>query len=212
MHPDLVVMRHSSPGACHYLARILDASIVNAGDGAHEHPTQALLDALTIRRHKGGLAGLTVAICGDIRHSRVARSTGWGLHTLGVGELRLISPPSMAPPSDDMPFAKIHDNLDDGLADADVVMALRIQRERISDLDDIPGTEEYFDSYGVSHARMKIAKPDAIVMHPGPMNRGIEIEGSLADSRQSVITEQVANGVAVRMAVLERVAKTLESR
>jgi aspartate carbamoyltransferase catalytic subunit len=118
----------------------------------------------------------------------------------------------MAPAPEDMPFARICDNLDEGLAGADVVMALRIQRERISDLDDIPGTDEYFSSYGVSHERMKLAKADAIVMHPGPMNRGIEIEGSLADSRQSVITEQVANGVAIRMAVLERVARTLGGR
>jgi aspartate carbamoyltransferase catalytic subunit len=118
----------------------------------------------------------------------------------------------MAPDEGDMPFARICDNLDEGLADADVVMALRIQRERISDLEGIPGTDEYFSSYGVSHERMKVARPDAIVMHPGPMNRGIEIEGNLADSRQSVITEQVANGVAVRMAVLERVAKSLDGR
>jgi len=214
MRCDIMVVRDASAGVPAYIARHVKehVSILNAGESDVSHPTQGLLDLLTIRRHKGRFENLVVAIVGDIRHSRVARSTGWGLHTLGVGELRLISPPSMAPPADDMPFAKIHDNLDDGLADADVVMALRIQRERISDLDDIPGTEEYFDSFGVSHARMKFARPDAIVMHPGPMNRGIEIEGSLADSRQSVITEQVANGVAVRMAVLERVAKTLESR
>jgi aspartate carbamoyltransferase catalytic subunit len=214
MRCDIMVVRDASAGVPAYIARHVKehVSILNAGESDVSHPTQGLLDLLTIRRHKGRFENLVVAIVGDIRHSRVARSTGWGLHTLGVGELRLISPPSMAPPADDMPFAKIHDNLDDGLADADVVMALRIQRERIGDLDDIPGTEEYFDSYGVSHARMKIARPDAIVMHPGPMNRGIEIEGSLADSRQSVITEQVTNGVAVRMAVLERVAKTLESR
>jgi len=214
MRCDIMVVRDASAGVPAYIARHVKdhVSILNAGESDVSHPTQGLLDLLTIRRHKGRFDNLVVAIVGDIRHSRVARSTGWGLNTLGVGELRLVSPPSMAPPAGDMPFAKIHDNLEDGLAGADVVMALRIQRERISDLDGIPGTDEYFASYGVSRERMKAAKPDAIVMHPGPMNRGIEIEGSLADSRQSVITEQVTNGVAVRMAVLERVAKALEGR
>jgi aspartate carbamoyltransferase catalytic subunit len=214
MRCDIMVVRDASAGVPAYIARHVKdhVSILNAGESDVSHPTQGLLDLLTIRRHKGRFDNLVVAIVGDIRHSRVARSTGWGLHTLGVGELRLVSPPSMAPPSGDMPFAKIHDNLDEGLADADVVMALRIQRERISDLDGIPGTAEYFASYGVSRERMKSAKPDAIVMHPGPMNRGIEIEGSLADSKQSVITEQVTNGVAVRMAVLARVAKALDGQ
>ena len=212
MRCDIMVVRDASAGVPAYIARHVKdhVSILNAGESDVSHPTQGLLDILTIRRHKGSFEKLVVAIVGDIQHSRVARSTGWGLNTLGVGELRLVSPPSMAPPADDMPFATICDNLDDGLAGADVVMALRIQRERISDLDDIPGTDEYFASYGVSHERMKVAKPDAIVMHPGPMNRGIEIEGTLADSRRSVITEQVTNGVAVRMAVLERVARALE--
>ena len=212
MRCDIMVVRDASAGVPAYIARHVKdhVSILNAGESDVSHPTQGLLDILTIRRHKGSFEKLVVAIVGDIQHSRVARSTGWGLNTLGVGELRLVSPPSMAPPPDDMPFATICDNLDDGLAGADVVMALRIQRERISDLDDIPGTDEYFASYGVSHERMKVAKPDAIVMHPGPMNRGIEIEGTLADSRRSVITEQVTNGVAVRMAVLERVARALE--
>jgi aspartate carbamoyltransferase catalytic subunit len=212
MRCDIMVVRDASAGVPAYIARHVKdhVSILNAGESDVSHPTQGLLDLLTMRRHKGSFERLVVAIVGDIQHSRVARSTGWGLNTLGVGELRLISPPAMAPAPDDMPFATICDNLDDGLAGADVVMALRIQRERISDLDDIPGTDEYFASYGVSHERMKVAKPDAIVMHPGPMNRGIEIEGALADSRQSVITEQVTNGVAVRMAVLERVARALE--
>ncbi len=214
MRCDIMVVRDASAGVPAYIARHVKnhVSILNAGESDVSHPTQGLLDVLTIRRHKGGFERLVVAIVGDIRHSRVARSTGWGLNTLGVGDLRLVSPPSMAPDPDEMPFATICDNLDDGLADADVVMALRIQRERIGDLEDIPGTDEYFASYGVSHKRMKVAKPDAIVMHPGPMNRGIEIEGNLADSRQSVITEQVSNGVAVRMAVLERVARALERR
>ena len=145
-------------------------------------------------------------------HSRVARSAAEGLHTLGVGELRLVSPPALAPDPEEMPFAKLMDNLDDGMKDADVVMALRIQRERIGSLDGIPGIDEYFANYGISAERMKAARPDAIIMHPGPMNRGIEIESSLADSEASVITQQVANGVAVRMAVLERVCKSLDER
>ena len=214
MRCDIMVIRDASAGVPAYIARHVKnhVSILNAGEADVSHPTQGLLDLLTMRRHKGSFDNLVVAIVGDIRHSRVARSTGWGLNTLGVGELRLVSPPSMAPAPEEMPFARICDNLDEGLAGADVVMALRIQRERISDLDGIPGTDEYFSSYGVSRERMKLARADAIVMHPGPMNRGIEIEGSLADSRQSVITEQVANGVAIRMAVLERVAKTLGGR
>jgi aspartate carbamoyltransferase catalytic subunit len=214
MRCDIMVVRDASAGVPAYIARHVKdhVSILNAGESDVSHPTQGLLDLLTIRRHKGSFGNLVVSIVGDIRHSRVARSTGWGLNTLGVGELRLVSPPAMAPDPGEMPFARLCDDLDKGLAGADVVMALRIQRERISDLEGIPGTEEYFSTYGVSHERMKLARPDAIVMHPGPMNRGIEIEGSLADSRQSVITEQVANGVAVRMAVLERVAKSLGAR
>jgi aspartate carbamoyltransferase catalytic subunit len=145
-------------------------------------------------------------------HSRVARSAAEGLNTLGVGELRLISPPALAPEPDEMPYAKIFDNLDDGLRSADVVMALRIQRERIDSLDGIPGIDEYFANYGVSTERMQNAADGAIVMHPGPMNRGIEIESALADSPSSVITQQVANGVAVRMAVLQRVSQAMESR
>jgi aspartate carbamoyltransferase catalytic subunit len=171
-----------------------------------------LLDLLTIRQRKQNFENLTVTIVGDIMHSRVARSAAEGLHTLGVGELRLVSPPALAPTPEEMPFAKLMDNLDDGMKDADVVMALRIQRERIGSLDGIPGIDEYFANYGISTERMKNAKPDAIIMHPGPMNRGIEIESSLADSEASVITQQVANGVAVRMAVLERVCKSLDKR
>ena len=212
MRIDMVVMRHGSSGAAKFLAERIPSNVVNAGDGQHEHPTQGLLDLLTIRQHKGDFNDLTVAIVGDIAHSRVARSAAEGLHTLGVGELRLISPPALAPDTNDMPYARLLDNLDDGLQDADVVMALRIQRERIGSLDGIPGIDEYFANYGISAERMKIAKPDAIIMHPGPMNRGIEIESSLADSPCSVITQQVANGVAVRMAVLERVCRSLDRR
>ena len=214
MQVDVMVVRDASDGVPAYIARHVQphVSILNAGESDVSHPTQGLLDVLTIRQHKDGFEGLTVAIVGDIRHSRVAMSAAHALNTLGVGELRLISPPILAPDPDKVPGATILDNLADGLADADVVMALRIQRERIGNLDGIPGIDEYFANYGVSHERLKVARPDAIVMHPGPMNRGIEIEGALADSKQSVITHQVTNGVAVRMAVLDRIARTMAAR
>ncbi len=214
MRVDIMVVRDASAGVPAYIARHVDphVSILNAGESDVSHPTQGLLDVLTMRRHKGAFENLTVAIVGDIRHSRVAMSATHALTTLGVGELRLISPPVLAPDEERVPGARIVDNIEDGLKDADVVMALRIQRERIGNLDGIPGIDEYFANYGVSHESMKLAKPDAIVMHPGPMNRGIEIEGSLADGPGSVITEQVTNGVAVRMAVLDRVAKHIAAR
>jgi aspartate carbamoyltransferase catalytic subunit len=214
MHVDVMVVRDASAGVPAYIARHVNdhVSILNAGEAEASHPTQGLLDLLTIRQHKPKFEDLTVAIVGDIMHSRVARSAADGLNTLGVGELRLISPAALAPNAEEMPYARLLDNLDDGLKDADVVMALRIQRERIGSLDGIPGIDEYFANYGISAERMKIARPDAIVMHPGPMNRGIEIESALADSQASVITEQVANGVAVRMAVLERVCRSLDGR
>ena len=155
---------------------------------------------------------MTVSIVGDIKHSRVAMSASQGLQSLGVAELRLISPAALAPDPENVPGAIIMDNLDDGLKDADVVMALRIQRERIGNLDGTPGIDEYFANFGISKERMRIAKPDAIVMHPGPMNRGMEIEGALADGPSSVITEQVTNGVAVRMAVLHCVSRTMSTR
>ncbi len=211
MAVDIMVVRDASAGVPAYIARHVSdyVSILNAGESDVSHPTQGLLDLLTIRQHKQNFGDLVVAIVGDIRHSRVARSAAYGLQTLGVGELRLVSPPAMAPEDEDLRFASIIDNLEDGIRDADVVMALRIQRERIGNLDGIPTIDEYFANYGISTERMKLAKPDAIVMHPGPMNRGIEIEGALADGPQSVITEQVTNGVAVRMAVLERVARSI---
>jgi aspartate carbamoyltransferase catalytic subunit len=214
MHVDVMVVRDASAGVPAYIARHVNdhVSILNAGEADASHPTQGLLDLLTIRQRKGTIADLTVAIVGDIAHSRVARSAAQGLHTLGVGELRLISPPALAPDPNEMPYASLFYNLHDGLRNADVVMALRIQRERIGSLDGIPGIDEYFANYGISAKRMKIAAPDAIVMHPGPMNRGIEIESSLADSLASVITQQVANGVAVRMSVLETVCKVMGRR
>ncbi len=214
MHVDILVVRDASAGVPAYIARhvLPHVSILNAGESDVSHPTQGLLDVLTIRQHKGAFENLVVAIVGDIRHSRVAMSATHALTTLGVGDLRLISPPVLAPDEDRVPGARILHNLAEGLADADVVMALRIQRERIGNLDGIPGIDEYFANYGISHERMKLAKPDAIVMHPGPMNRGIEIESSLADGTLSVITQQVTNGVAVRMAVLDRVGKTMAAR
>ena len=214
MHVDIMVVRDASAGVPAFIARhvLPHVSILNAGESDVSHPTQGLLDVLTMRQHKGSFEDLAVAIVGDIRHSRVAMSTSHALSTLGVGELRLISPPVLAPEPDSIPGARVLDNLEEGLADADVVMALRIQRERIGNLDGIPGIDEYFANYGVSHESMKFAKPDAIVMHPGPMNRGIEIEGSLADGPQSVITRQVTNGVAIRMAVLDRVGNTMAAR
>lgn len=214
MRVDVMVVRDASAGVPAFITKHVSphVSILNAGEANVSHPTQGLLDVLTIRRHKPDFDQLAVAIVGDIRHSRVARSASEALRTLGVGELRLVSPAPMAPDTDDFPGAVITDDLATGLRDADVVMALRIQRERIGNLDGIPGIDEYFARYGVSHESMQHAKPDAIVMHPGPMNRGIEIEGALADSERSVITEQVTNGVAVRMAVLSRVIRTLEGK
>jgi len=213
MHVDVFVVRDASAGVPAYIARHINdhVSILNAGEADVSHPTQGLLDLLTIRQHKSKFEDLTVAIVGDIAHSRVARSASEGLLAMGVGELRLVCPASLAPEHGTMPGCRILHNLNDGMRGADVVMALRIQRERIGSLDDIPGIDEYFASFGVTHRRMKLAAPDAIVMHPGPMNRGIEIESSLADSPASVITSQVTNGLAVRMAVLETVAKTLAS-
>jgi aspartate carbamoyltransferase catalytic subunit len=215
MQVDVFVVRDAEAGVPAYIARHVNdfVSILNAGESDVSHPTQALLDLLTIRQHKGEFEGLKVAIVGDIAHSRVARSTSEALVTMGISELRLVSPPALAPEPGTVPDrARILGSLDEGVRDADVVMALRIQRERIGNLDGIPGIDEYFASYGVSHERMKLAATDAIVMHPGPMNRGIEIESSLADSPCSVITEQVRNGVAVRMAVLSTVVQALDSQ
>lgn len=214
MHVDVFVVRDAQAGIPAYIARHANehVSILNAGEADLAHPTQGLLDLLTIRRHKGGFEGLKVAIVGDIAHSRVARSAAEGLAAMGVSDLRLIAPEALAPEAGSMPpQARVMTSLDDGVRDADVVMALRIQRERIVNLDGIPGVDEYFASFGVTHDKMKLAAPDAIVMHPGPMNRGIEIESSLADSACSVITEQVTNGVAIRMAVLAAVARTRDS-
>ena len=214
MQVDIMVVRDASDGVPAYIARNVKdhVSVLNAGESDVSHPTQGLLDLLTIRQHNPDFKNMTVAIVGDIQHSRVAMSASEALQTMDIGELRLISPPALAPDSERFPGACIVDNLADGLKDADVVMALRIQRERIGNLDGVPGIDEYFANYGVSHESMKFAKPGAIVMHPGPMNRGIEIEGTLADGPRSVITKQVTNGVAVRMAVLDRIGKIMSAR
>jgi len=214
MHVDVMVVRDASAGVPAYIAQHVDdhVSILNAGESDVSHPTQGLLDLLTIRQRLGSLAGLKVTIVGDIAHSRVARSAIQGLLTSRTDDIRLVSPTALSPNPAEMPFATITDDLDTGLRDTNVVMALRIQRERIADLDGIPDVDDYFANYGITHERLKQAADNVIVMHPGPMNRGIEIESSLADSPVSVITQQVTNGVAVRMAVLERVVRSMASR
>jgi aspartate carbamoyltransferase catalytic subunit len=200
MSPDVVVVRHSQAGAAEMLARQLRAAIVNAGDGAHEHPTQALLDCSTIRAHKGKLAGLEVAICGDIRHSRVARSNIWALTKLGA-HVRLAAPRTLLAPGLEEMGASVHERIEPAIEGADVVMMLRIQKERMGG-GLFPNTREYARYFGLNLRRLELAKSDAIVMHPGPLNRGVEIDPAVADGPRAVILDQVARGVAVRMAVL----------
>jgi aspartate carbamoyltransferase catalytic subunit len=200
MSPDLIVIRHGSPGVPHFLARHLKAGVVNAGDGAHEHPTQALLDALTIRQRLGKLEGLKVVLCGDISHSRVVRSNIW-LLTKMAAKVTVCGPPTLMPTRIEEMGVEATTDFDAALEGADVVMMLRMQLER-QGKSLFPSIREYFRYYGLNRARLKKASPGAIVMHPGPMNRGVEIDSEIADSDRSVILEQVANGVAVRMAVL----------
>ncbi len=207
MHPDVLIVRHSASGAAELLARKVDCSVVNAGDGAHEHPTQALLDALTIRRNKGRIQGLTVAICGDITHSRVARSNILLLHALGA-QVRVIAPPTLLPRDIDRFGVEVFGDMRRGLADVDIVMMLRLQRERMNG-SYVPSVKEYFHFWGLDEAKLRFAKPDALVMHPGPMNRGVEIDSAVADGAQSLIREQVEMGVAVRMAVLDALSRNL---
>ncbi len=201
MRPDILVVRHHSAGAVALLAQKVACSVVNAGDGAHEHPTQALLDALTIRRRKGRIAGLIVTICGDVLHSRVARSNILLLNALGA-QVRVVAPSTLLPRGIEQMGVEVHRRMADGLKDADVVMMLRLQRERMAG-SFVPSVREYFRYFGLDPDKLKIAKPDALVMHPGPMNRGVEIASEIADGPQSVIEEQVEMGVAVRMAVME---------
>lgn len=200
MGADCLIMRHGVSGSCHFLARHVNASVINAGDGTHEHPTQGLLDMMTIRRHKGRLAGLKVAIVGDVLHSRVARSNIWGLTQAGA-EVVLAGPATLLP--EQMPGLTVpaYTSIEDALRDADVVYVLRLQRERQA-RGLLPSLAEYARNYSINRVRLALAKPDALLMHPGPMNRGVEISSEVADGEHSLIVEQVTNGVAVRMAIL----------
>ena len=208
MRPDLLVVRHQSAGAAELLAQKVDCSLINAGDGSHEHPTQALLDALTIRREKGRLSHLKIVICGDILHSRVARSNILLLNTMGA-RVRVVAPSTLLPVGIEHFGVEVFHTMQEGLEDADVVMMLRLQRERMSGAL-VPSVREYFHYFGLDSEKLKFAKPDAMVMHPGPMNRGVEISSSIADGARSFIQEQVEMGVAVRMAIIEELLKTAD--
>jgi aspartate carbamoyltransferase catalytic subunit len=200
MRPDAIVVRHPSSGACHLLARHVTCPILNAGDGCHEHPTQALLDLLTVREHLGQIGGLTVAIVGDVLHSRVARSNLHALRTLGA-TVRLVGPPTLLPPEMAELGAELHTSLAAGVRDADVIMMLRIQRER-QGANFFPTLDEYSRYFCLTEDTVRLAKPQVIILHPGPLNRGLEIASAVADGPYSVIMDQVTNGVAVRMALL----------
>jgi len=206
MHCDMFVVRHADSGAAHFIARHVapHVSVINAGDGRHAHPTQAMLDMFTIRRHKGEFQNLKVAIVGDVLHSRVARSQIHALNTLGVGELRVIGPKTLIPRAFHTMGTHIFHDMAQGLDDVDVVIMLRLQKERMKGAL-LPSEGEYFQRYGLTEEKLARAKPEAIVMHPGPINRGVEIASSVADGPQSVILEQVSNGLAVRMAVMSMV-------
>jgi len=208
MRPDILVVRHQDSGASELLSRKLDCCVVNAGDGSHEHPTQALLDALTIRRRRGSFEGLIVAICGDVLHSRVARSNIHLLLKMGA-RVRLVAPRTLLPADADRFGVEIFHDMKRGLEGADIVMMLRLQLERMSGAF-VPSTREYFRFYGLDHDKLKVAKPGALVMHPGPMNRGVEIDSAVADDIEiSLIQEQVEMGVAIRMAVLDALSRGL---
>jgi aspartate carbamoyltransferase catalytic subunit len=202
MNPDVLVVRHPHSGAVQLLSQKVTCAVINAGDGSHEHPTQALLDALTIRRRKGRLNGLLVAICGDILHSRVARSNIYLLNAMGA-RVRLIAPPTLLPAQVERLGVEVHHDMRKGLAGCDIVMMLRLQLERMQGAF-VPSVREYFRLWGLDYEKLEAAKPDALIMHPGPMNRGVEIDSEVADDiDRSVIREQVEMGVAVRMACLE---------
>ncbi len=206
MHPDVLVVRHPDAGAVELLSQKIDGAVINAGDGSHEHPTQALLDALTIRRRRGRLGGLIVAICGDILHSRVARSNILLLNTMGA-RVRAVAPPTLLPTAMERMGVEVHHDLEGGLADADIVMMLRLQVERMNG-SFVPSVREYFRFFGLDRQKLAYARPDALIMHPGPMNRGVEIDSEVADDiHRSLIREQVEMGVAVRMAVLDLLAQ-----
>jgi aspartate carbamoyltransferase catalytic subunit len=208
MRPDILVVRHQDSGAAELLSRKLDCCVVNAGDGSHEHPTQALLDALTIRRRRGGFEGLIVTICGDVLHSRVARSNIVLLSKMGA-RVRLAAPRTLLPADADRLGVEIFTDMREALAGADIVMMLRLQLERMGGAF-VPSTREYFRFYGLDREKLRLAKPGALVMHPGPMNRGVEIDSTVADDIEvSVIQEQVEMGVAIRMAVLDALSRGL---
>lgn len=208
MHPDFIIIRHPESGATQLLAEKVRCCVINGGDGSHEHPTQALLDALTIRRRRGKIKGLTVAICGDILHSRVARSNVLLLKTLGAN-VRIIAPPTLMPSHPQVLGAEPFYNMREGLKDADIIMMLRIQTERMG-ARFIPSIREYFHFYGLDKDKLAVAKDDALIMHPGPINRGVEIDSELADDiNRSVILDQVEMGVAVRMALLDLFSRNL---
>jgi aspartate carbamoyltransferase catalytic subunit len=208
MKPDVMVVRHSESGAVNLLSQKVDGSVINAGDGRHEHPTQALLDALTIRRRLGKLNGLLVAICGDILHSRVARSNIHLLSRMGA-RVRVIAPLTLMPSNVDRMGVEVFTDMKKGLKDVDIVMMLRLQLERMQGAY-VPSTREYFRFFGLDYAKLAVAKPDALIMHPGPMNRGVEIDSEVADDiNRSVIREQVEMGVAVRMACLDALTRNL---
>ena len=209
MQPDALVVRHPESGAVALLAQKVDCAVINAGDGSHAHPTQALLDALTIRRRKGQLTGLIVAICGDILYSRVARSNIQLMTTMGA-RVRVIAPPTLMPPAAERLGVEVHYDMCDGLRDCDIVMMLRLQTERMRGTF-VPSVREYYHFYGLDRAKLAVAKDDALIMHPGPMNRGVEIDTVLADDiDRSVIREQVEMGVAVRMACLDVLSRSAE--
>jgi aspartate carbamoyltransferase catalytic subunit len=213
MQVDVFVMRDSEPGVPAFVARHAQphVSVLNAGEAHVSHPTQGLLDVLTIRQRKGDVRQLSVAIVGDIRHSRVARSTSTALQTLGVGELRLVSPESLAPGAEEFPGARRHSVLSEGIRGADVIMALRIQKERM-DTSRTPDVDAFLREWGITEQSIVAAKPDAIVLHPGPMNRGVEITSGIADGPRSAVQQQVRNGVAVRMAVLATIVRNVQVR
>ncbi len=202
MHPDVLVIRHGDSGAPHLLAQKVDCAVINGGDGSHEHPTQALLDALTIKRRKGRLEGLIVAICGDIQHSRVARSNIALLNIMGA-RVRIVGPTTLIPSNAAKLGVEVYNKMSEGLKDADIVMMLRLQTERMQG-SFVPSIREYFHFFGLNAQKLAVAKPDALIMHPGPMNRGVEIDSEIADDLNiSAISEQVEMGVAVRMACLD---------
>ncbi|PVV10723.1 MAG: aspartate carbamoyltransferase [gamma proteobacterium symbiont of Ctena orbiculata] len=209
MHVDMFVVRHASSGAAHFIAHHADrgVGVINAGDGRHAHPTQAMLDMFTIRRHKGEFAGLRVAIVGDVLHSRVARSQILALNTLGVSEVRVVAPRTLLPSDTRSLGVHVYHNMEEGIWDVDVIIMLRLQKERMQGAL-LPSEHEYFSLYGLTERRLALADPDAIVMHPGPINRGVEMDSQVADGSKSVILQQVSYGIAIRMAVISKVIGT----